>query len=72
MAAADIEKDPTWEVVLPESAQLDEISASLLTPEGLPELWPASKQIAVSDAVNYFAGSKYLNDQAGGSGWDAV
>jgi hypothetical protein len=60
VAAADIEKDPTWEVVLPESAQLEEISASLLTPEGLPELWPASKQIAVSDAVNYFAGSKYV------------
>lgn len=38
----------------------EEISASLLTPEGLPELWPASKQIAVSDAVNYFAGSKYV------------
>ena len=27
---------------------------------GLPELWPAIKQIAVSDAVNYFAGSKYV------------
>jgi len=60
VVAADIEKDPTWEVVLPESAQLEEISASLLTPEGLPELWPAAKQITVSDAVNYFAGSKYV------------
>ena len=60
VAAADIEKDPTWEVVLPESAQLEEISASLLTPEALPELWPASKQIAVSDVMNYFAGSKYV------------
>jgi hypothetical protein len=60
VSAGDIEKDPTWEVVLPEAAQLEEISASLLTPEGLPELWPASKQIAVSDAVNYFAGSKYV------------
>ncbi len=60
VSAADIEKDPTWEVVLPESAQLDEISASLLTPEGLPELWPAAKQITVADAVNYFAGNKYV------------
>jgi len=56
----DIEKDPSWEVVLPESAQLEEIPASLLTPEALPELWPASKQITVSDAVNYFAGGKYV------------
>jgi hypothetical protein len=60
VSATDIEKDPTWEVVLPESAQLEEISASLLTPEGLPELWPAAKQITVADAVNYFAGNKYV------------
>ncbi len=59
VSAADIEKDPTWEVVLPESAQLEEISASLLTPEELPELWPAAKQITVADAVNYFAGNRY-------------
>ena len=56
----DIQKDPSWEVVLPEAAQLEEISASQLTPGGLPELWSAAKQIAVSDAVNYFAGSKYV------------
>lgn len=60
VSADDIEKDPSWEVVLPESAQLEEIPASLLSPEALPELWPASKQIAVSDAVNYFTGSKYV------------
>ncbi len=60
VSATDIEKDPTWEMVLPESAQLEEISASLLTPEGLPELWPAAKQITVADAVNYFAGNKYV------------
>lgn len=57
----DIEKDPTWEVVLPEAAQLEEISAALLTPDALPELWPAAKQIKVADAVNYFAGSKVVN-----------
>jgi hypothetical protein len=60
VSAADMEKDPAWEVVLPEAARLEEILASLLTPEALPELWPVSKQIAVSDAVNYFAGSKYV------------
>lgn len=60
VSAADIKKDPTWEVVLPESAQLEEISVSMLTPERLPELWPAAKQITVSDAVKYFAGSKYV------------
>ena len=57
----DIEKDPTWELVLPESAQLEEIPASLLAPEDLPELWPATKQIAVTDVVNYFAGGKVVN-----------
>jgi Protein of unknown function (DUF499) len=61
VSADDIEKDPTWEVVLPEAAQLEEISASLLTPDALPELWPAMKQITVADAVNYFAGSKVVN-----------
>src|SRR5262249_32293736 len=43
VSADDIEKDPTWEVVLPEAAQLEEISASLLTLDALPELWPATK-----------------------------
>jgi len=57
----DIGKDPTWEVVLPESAQLEEISVALLTPDALPELWPPTKQIKVADAVNYFAGSKVVN-----------
>lgn len=60
VSVEEVEKDPTWEVVLPEAAKLEEIAASLLAPEGLPELWPAAKQIAVSDAVNYFAGSKYV------------
>ncbi|NMD22053.1 MAG: ATP-binding protein, partial [Verrucomicrobia bacterium] len=67
VSADDIEKDPSWEVVLPESAQLEEIPASLLTPETLPELWPESKQIAVSDAVNYFAGSKYVTTKRAAS-----
>ncbi|NLH73611.1 MAG: ATP-binding protein [Verrucomicrobia bacterium] len=56
----DIEKDPTWEVVLPESARLEEIPASLLAPDALPELWPAHRQITVADVVNYFAGDKYV------------
>jgi hypothetical protein len=61
VSADDIEKDPTWEVVLPEAAQIEEISASLLTPDALPELWPTTKQITVADSVNYFAGSKVVN-----------
>jgi hypothetical protein len=48
-------------VVLPEAAQLEEISASLLTLDALPELWPQTKQITVSDAVKYFAGNKVVN-----------
>ncbi len=60
ISATDIEKDPTWEVVLAESAQLEEIPASLLSPEGLPDFWPATKQIRVTEAVNYFAANKFV------------
>lgn len=60
ISVAEVEKDSSWEVVLPEGAQLEEIAASLLVHEGLPELWPAAKQITVADVVNYFAGSKYV------------
>jgi hypothetical protein len=59
ISVEEVEKDPTWEVVLPEAAQLEEIAASLLAPDNLPELWPAVKQITVADAVNYFAGKKF-------------
>ena len=61
VSADDIEKDPAWEAVLPEAAQLEEIAPSLLSPDVLPELWPAAKQITVVDVVNYFAGSKVVN-----------
>lgn len=61
VSADDIQKDPAWEAVLPESAQLEEIAPSLVSPDVLPELWPAAKQITVVDAVNYFAGSKVVN-----------
>ncbi|MGC8990162.1 MAG: hypothetical protein ACP5MD_08580, partial [Verrucomicrobiia bacterium] len=60
VSADGIEKDPSWEVVLPESARLEEIPAPLLAPEALPALWPANKPIRVADAVNYFAGNKYV------------
>jgi hypothetical protein len=73
VSADDIAKDTTWEVVLPEAAQLEEIAPSLLVPDVLSELWPAIKQIAVADIMNYFAGSKVVNVKrvaADGSSYD--
>jgi hypothetical protein len=70
---ADIEKDATWELVLPEAAQLEEIAPLLLAHNVLPELWPVTKQITVTDAVNYFAGNKVVNVKrvaADGSSYD--
>lgn len=61
VAASDIEKDPSWEVVLPEGAQIEEIAPPLLAPEALPGLWPETRQITVADAVNYFAGGKVVS-----------
>ncbi len=58
--AGDIEKDPTWEVVLPEAAEIQEITVTLLAPGSLAELWPDKTPISVADVVAYFSGSKVV------------
>ena len=50
-------KEPAAEVVLPEKAELTELSEELLKKGELPELW-ASDEIKVGDVLAYFNGSK--------------
>jgi len=47
--------DPALELVLPEAAELSELSPALLAPERLPGLWPAGDVTAKSIA-DYFGG----------------
>ena len=49
-------KEPSLEVVLPESATLAEIPASLVAPKVLPGLWEASS-IALGKVHEYFSGT---------------
>ena len=51
----DVLKDPSLEVMLPESAILSDIAPTLLRPEALPGLWSAEK-ITVQEAHSYFSG----------------
>ena len=58
-------EDPSLEVVLSESAQLTEISAQLLAPGALPQLWkPAG--LKLKDVLAYFSGTNYLQVDKGG------
>jgi len=52
-------KAPGLEVVLPEAAELSDVSADLLGPGALPELW-SGDQIQVKDMLDYFSGSKVV------------
>jgi hypothetical protein len=52
-------KNPTMEVVLPESAELSEIEPGLLVPGTLPNLWTGS-DISVADVRGYFSGGKVI------------
>jgi len=47
------------EVVLPEAAELSDLSDDLLVPDALPELWTGD-QIQVKDVVDYFSGVKVV------------
>jgi hypothetical protein len=49
-------KDPGLEVVLPESAEISELSSDLLTPASLPGLWD-SERISIAKLCAYFGGS---------------
>jgi hypothetical protein len=49
-------EDPGLEVVLPEAAELTELSSHLLAPGTLAELWPEEQELSVADVYTYFAG----------------
>ena len=57
--------DPALELVLPEAAELQEISHGLLAPEGLPELWPGDA-ITVQNVADYFKGGNVIQIQRDG------
>jgi hypothetical protein len=58
-------KDPALELVLPEAADLAEISPELLAPRKLPELWPGD-EITAQSMIGYFAGGKIVQVDKGG------
>lgn len=58
-------KDPSLEVVLPEVAELTEVSPGLLAPQILPSLWNGMS-ITAKDVFDYFAGGKVVKVQREG------
>ena len=58
-------KEPAAEVVLPEKAELTELSEDMLRQGELPELW-TSDQIKVSDVLAYFGGGKTVQIERNG------
>ena len=58
-------KDPSLEVVLPQAAELTEISADLLTPGRLPGLWQAGSA-SFGELANYFSGATVVKINKGG------
>ncbi len=57
--------DSALELVLPEAAELGDISATLLAPEQLPGLWPG-EVISVQDLLDYFRGGNVVQIQRDG------
>ena len=53
-------KEPSLEVVLPETATLSELSPNLLKHQELPGLW-SSDEITVHDLYDYFSGEHVVN-----------
>ncbi len=58
-------KDSALELVLPEAAELSELSSNLLTPETLPELWKGD-ELTVQDMIDYFGGKTIIQIQREG------
>jgi hypothetical protein len=58
-------KDPALELVLPEAAELADITVQLLAPGKLPELW-VGDEIAAQAVVDYFSGGKVVQVERGG------
>jgi hypothetical protein len=52
-------KDPSLEVVLPEAAELTELTPSLLLPSALPGLWEGDS-LPVARVMEYFTGGKVV------------
>ena len=57
-------KDPSLELVLPEAASLTEIAPDLLLPAVLPELWPDTREVKLSDVLDYFCGGHVVKGAA--------
>jgi hypothetical protein len=58
-------KDPALELVLPQAAELAEITPQLLGPQKLPELW-SGDEITSQSAIDYFSGGKVVQIDRGG------
>ena len=58
-------KEPALEVVLPEAAELSEITPDLLSPNRLPNLWQGSELI-IKNVYDYFSGGKVVQIQKDG------
>lgn len=58
-------KEPALEVVLPENAELSELSTSLLTPNTLPGLW-LKPEITLKNILDYFGGGVVVKVQKQG------
>lgn len=61
----EAQKDSSLEVVLPEAAEISDLDASLLASGILPDLWPNSGRLKVSDILHYFDGSKVVQVNRG-------
>ena len=57
--------DPAMELLLPETAELNEIYPALLAPEVLPSLW-STDEITVKAVVDYFSGSRAVKVERDG------
>ncbi len=57
--------DPALELVLPEAAELGDISASLLAPKALPSLWTGD-EITAQAVQDYFSGKNVVQVDKGG------
>jgi hypothetical protein len=57
--------DAALELVLPEAAELSEISPDLLAPKMLPSLWPGD-EIAAQAVLDYFGGKTVVQVDKGG------
>jgi len=57
--------DPAMELVLPEAAELAEVSPNLIAPGALPQLWD-DDSVSVRDVIDYFSGSTIVPLDRGG------